>query len=213
MPPLHPPPAIDDRLCLVTQPLRHATVGRDAMVTFALHAAAGEVGQDLVDDFQANWNTNIAPALDNNVLSLPPTLKLGDGGDTPGVFIGTAAAVAGTFSAADLPPQVAVLIKKNTGLGGKENRGRTYLPWAVPGSVVDERGTIASANVAAIQANFNAFLAQLGTDLEPMVIANKELVVTPPETKPHVVAIHWGATVLTMTVETVVATQRRRLPR
>src|SRR3954454_1120187 len=98
MPPLHPPPAIDDRLCLVTQPLRHATVGRDAMVTFALHAAAGEVGQDLAADFQANWNTNIAPALDNNVLSLPPTVRVGDGTHVPAIAGGVAGAPAGAVA-------------------------------------------------------------------------------------------------------------------
>jgi hypothetical protein len=211
--PLHPAPTIEAGLVLITQPLRHALVGRDAMITLAALNTAGSTVQDLADDFQDNWNANIAPALDNNVLSLPPTVRLGDGSNVPGIAVGVSAAVAGTFSGADLPPQVAVLVKKNTGVGGKKNRGRTYIPWQVPGSVVDERGTIAGANVAAIQANVNLVLAQMNTDGMPMHIANKTTVITPPETKPHVTAITTGPLVVTWTVETVVATQRRRLPR
>jgi hypothetical protein len=210
---LHPAPTIDDRLCLITQPLRHASVGRDALCTFSALAAGGETVQDIADDFQDNWNTNIAPTLDNNVLSLPPSVKLGDGTNVPAFSVGTGAAVAGTFSAADLPPQVAVLIKKVTGFGGKKNRGRFYLPWAVPGSVVNERGTILAANVTAMQANMTLFLEQMATDGFPMYISNKVLVLTPPDTRPHVTAIHTGHLVLNLRVEDVVATQRRRLPR
>lgn len=211
--PLHPAPIIQNHLALITQPLRHSLVGRDAQVTLAAIAAGGETAQDIADDFQANWNTNIAPALDNNVLSLPPLVRLGDGTNVPGVAVGVGAAVAGTFSGADLPPQVAVLIKKNTGIGGKKNRGRIYVPWQVPGSVVDERGTILAANVTAIQSNFTALLLQMQTDLAPMCIPNKTLVLTPPDVHPHVTAINAGPNVITLTVETVVATQRRRLPR
>jgi hypothetical protein len=211
--PLHPAPTIEAGLILITQPLRHSLVGRDAMITLAALDTAGSTPQDLADDFQANWNTNIAPALDNNVLSLPPTVRVGDGTNVPAIAVGVAAAVAGTFSGADLPPQVAVLIKKNTGVGGKKNRGRTYLPWAVPASVVDERGTIAGANVSAIQANVNLVLAGMLADGMPMHISNKTLVITPPEVKPHVTAITTGPLVVTWTVETIIATQRRRLPR
>jgi hypothetical protein len=211
--PLHPAPTIDAGLILITQPLRHALVGRDALVTCAALDTASSGAQDLADDWQANWNTQVAPALDNNVTSLPPTIRLGDGSNVPLMAIGSGAAVAGTFSAADLPPQVAVLVKKNTGLGGKKNRGRMYIPWQVPGSVVGEDGTILAANVTAIQVNFGGLLAGMAADDMPMHIANKHLVITPPESKPHVDAIHTGALVTSLHVENVIATQRRRLPR
>src|SRR3954454_20233104 len=111
--PLHPAPTIGNHLGLIVQPLRHALVGRDAMITFAVVDETPSGAQDTIDDFQANWNVNVAPALDNNVLSLPPTIHLGDGSNVPLIATGSGAAVSGAFSAADLPPQVAVLVKKN----------------------------------------------------------------------------------------------------
>jgi hypothetical protein len=211
--PLNPPPTIFTGLGLITQPLLRTDMTRAAQVTFAcldLTGGTAAAAQDMVDDFQANFNANMAPNIDNEVQIQPPTIRMGNGTTVPFEAVAAGATIAGGAAETSPTPNVAVLIKKSTGFGGKANRGRTYMPWFVDVSRVFENGTLDPVYTAAIQVHLSAFLAQLSADGTQMVIANKIFNTPLP---PHYVTHITTTTnpVLSYNVEGIVATQRRRV--
>lgn len=210
---LNPPPVISLNLGLIIQPLRHSSVGRTAIVTAAVNNTGGQTALQVVNHWQTRFNADLAPFLDSNCTVEQPTINLGDGTDTPHQAIATGATVVGTIVNTMPPPQIAVLIKKSTGFGGKSNRGRMYMPWFTDELDLDEAGNIASTPLASKQTNATAFLGHLVTDSIPMVISNKLFAFPAPPAKPYVTHINMGDPVIALTVEGVVATQRRRLPR
>jgi hypothetical protein len=95
----------------------------------------------------------------------------------------------------------AVLIQKRSGVPGRTNRGRMYIPgWLFEGST-NPLGIIDAARVTTLQGLANTMWSTLdgATPQRAMVILH-----TPPSTEAQ-------RTVLTLTVDNRVATQRRRL--
>lgn len=212
MPALNPPPVIDANLGLIVQPLQYLG-GRIALVTFAVDVGAHTPAdaQDAIDDFQANWNTHIGGNLSTGVNNLQPYIRLGDGSAQPLEAVGAGAAVVGASTADWVSASLAVLIKKTTGLGGKKNRGRTYVPFWPDSAHIVEPGLLDTAEQTALQAQATAFFNQLVTDSTPMVIANKHYAVPALPARPYVDHVIKGAPVTGFNVEQVLATQRRRL--
>jgi len=212
--PLNPAPTIELGLGLVTQKLIRSDMSRAAECTFALDcggAASLTIAQTAINDFQTNWNLNIRSHLDSQVTCLKPTIRLGDGSDTPYEATASGATQVGLVAATFAPPNVSLLVKKLTARGGKKNRGRTYLPFSMPTADISENGTVSGGMVGVWQGNFDDFLSQLDTDATPMVIKN-QLFDTP--LPPHFVEhVTIGERVTSMEVETLIATQRRRLGR
>lgn len=110
----------------------------------------------------------------------------------------------GTSVSAMLPSNCAILIRKVTALGGRENRGRMFLPagYLAEGSV-DQNGVIAGATVTSMQAQMNAFQAAvIGSPLFDNTVVL------------HGTASASAPTVITdLTVQSKIATQRRRMRR
>jgi hypothetical protein len=212
--PLNPPPTIETGLGLVVQGLKRSDQSRTAELTFSLNVAGipdASVAQDAIDDFQTAFTAALALYLDTDVTIEKPSIKLGDGSTTPFEAIGAAAVSAGGDATAKVPPNVAVLVQKRTGLGGRKNHGRSYWPFLAGVAQVSENGTIDPVTVAALDVQMEAFLGQLNTDGNPMVISHKTYNVPLP---PHyVTAITTGPLVTSYTTESLVATQRRRLGR
>lgn len=100
-------------------------------------------------------------------------------------------------------PSTAVLVRKATGFIGKQNRGRMYVPGLLTDAQVDEGGVITSSEVTGLQGAFTGFLADLDTLDIPMVIIHKA-----PKSGGEPSA---PTGVTSLTVEPIVATQRRRL--
>jgi hypothetical protein len=212
--PLNPPPTIQASILLVTQPLLRSDMSRIAQLEFCLLCAdsLGATYQDAIDDFQANFNTVWGPFFDSEVTMLPPTGRGGDGTDVPLLVVAAGAANVGGNAVATVPPNVALLIKKTTGLGGKRNRGRSYFPFILADASVNENGTITPLTVAAYQVAATAFLGVLNGDLTPMGIENRTF--NQPLPPHHVTHISRSvADVTSYGVEPLVATQRRRLGR
>lgn len=212
--PLNPPPIIQTGLALIVQKLQRNDMSRASEVTFGLLAAGAPslaAAQDVVDDFQVNFNATLRNLLDTNVSVQPPTVRLGDGSTTPFEAVAAGAAANGLDANTFVPPNVAFLFKKTTGVGGRKNRGRMYLPFALATSDVGENGVIVGAAVSGGTTQAAAFLAQLITDATPMVIVNKAFNTPLP---PHfVTVISAGPNVTAFAAEATVATQRRRLGR
>lgn len=106
------------------------------------------------------------------------------------------------------PPAIAVLINKNTGVGGRRNRGRMFMPWYAPEGSISEAGTMTTGVLGSIRSSANIMLANLtGTadDINPpewdlldgMVILHGPLLGPPTP-------------VTSLTVSATVSTQRRR---
>jgi len=212
--PLNPSPTIEIGLGLVVQPIQRNDQSRAAEVTFALNVAGVPslaVAQAAITAFQNRFIAWWGPAMDLDATMLPPTIKLGDGSTTPFEAIGATAATAGSGASTYMPPNVAMLIKKTTGLGGRRNHGRTYLPFWLQLVQVNENGSIPTATLAVADAAAAGFLADLATATIPMCIAHKTFNVPLP---PHyVTALTTGPLVTGYKTEVLVGTQRRRLGR
>lgn len=95
-------------------------------------------------------------------------------------------------------PQVALLIRKNTATGGRQGRGRMYMP-GLPEIHVETSGTYDATQRAAAQTRFTDFLGDLEAAGLPMVLLHAG-----PGSEPE------PFNVLSLTVDSRVATQRRR---
>lgn len=209
----HDPPTIAADLVLVEQPITHSSVSHTALVTYACHNTSSGNPQAIADAVQTAFADNIKGNLDSNATIGRPTVQVGNGTDTPDVAVASGATVDGETTAEFPPPTVAVLAKKITGLGGRKNRGRFYLPWSADEAAVAESGQIDSGQVGDLQTAFTAFLADLVTADLQMVIANRTISIDPDTLKPYVSAYTMGADVTQLLCENYVATQRRRMPR
>jgi len=102
---------------------------------------------------------------------------------------------AGSQAGEGAPPQVALLIQKITGLAGRKNRGRMYVPGVI---ATTQGGGWGGTFISDTQGRANTFFTALGTASADMVILHNNQLDTPtPVTGLNVVALS--------------ATQRRRI--
>lgn len=193
----------------VQLPLSHALSLRSALVTWGVDSsdAAGDFVQ-LADDMVAVFEDAFAGELASDVTIGPATVRAGTDGGDPLAVTGSQTGV-GLETAAIAPSNVALLIKKATGTGGRRGRGRMYIPWIVQDAAVDEVGMIAGGSLPAYQGDATDFHADLaagttGTWATPMVLLHDSSGAG-PEPGP--------STVTGLTVDGMVANQRRRLGR
>lgn len=95
------------------------------------------------------------------------------------------------------PPQVSVLIQKQSGFAGRANRGRMYVP-GVPNGAVGADGDLDGTNLTNFQAAADAFLNFSESGTGNLVILHNNPALTP-------------TTVTALSVQALVATQRRRV--
>ncbi len=180
--------------------MRNTDLNRPAYITFGVKNNTGSqdpaVVATAVRTSMVAANSFSSKA-DSTVTHGPIKVALGQTGGEPLLGENTVSFVGGTVHTAP-PPNVAVLVKKRTLLGGKKNRGRLFLPWWVGEGNIDEGGIIAAATVTGIQTAMAEWLAQLGLALVPMVILHTTDTSIPPN-------------VSGLTVDPLVSTQRRRL--
>jgi hypothetical protein len=98
------------------------------------------------------------------------------------------------------PPNVTLLVRKGTALGGRKNRGRIFAPAAlISESQIDKTGVVDPTYQGIVQDYWDNFLEAMGASDVPMVLLHS----TPGLPTP----------VSSVTLENMVATQRRRLRR
>jgi hypothetical protein len=100
------------------------------------------------------------------------------------------------------PQNVSFLAKKATAFAGKAFRGRMYLPCVVEG-IVDNNGIVGASTITAMNLRLTNLLSNLASALAfpaPMVLLHSNPLIDP-------------TTVTSLTMDTMVATQRRRLRR
>jgi hypothetical protein len=124
------------------------------------------------------------------------TIHVKLGPNATGAFVDLANAQTGGDNGATISPNVTLLVKKTTTLGGREGSGRMYWPGLGEGQV-DEAGNIDGSTLSALQTKFSDFSSDMTTAGYPLFL------------------LHNSATAPTgitgLQVQSVAATQRRRL--
>lgn len=171
-----------------------------AEVTLGLHdeGATGGLG-DIADDINAAFAASVVQYLSTQVTFSGCLLKAGP--NDLGPFVERSASQAGQDGGSALPPNVSVLVLKQTGFGGRANRGRMFLPGFREDSV-DASGIIDPTKLGNLQDALDDFFGSLTSlNLEPSLLHSESSpVATPTE-------------VLSFVASNKVATQRRRLRR
>lgn len=154
---------------------------------------------------QAWWGP-FQKQLSTSVSLLGVQVKLGDDSSSPPLafipFVGS-----GTNTSSKLPQNCALLVKKQSAQGGRQHRGRMFLPGILTEEEVDAVGTISDANFTSLSTDATVFFGNLNIDAPeagppmPMVILHN----TPPDPAPL------PTPVTHLTVDRRISTQRRRL--
>lgn len=106
----------------------------------------------------------------------------------------------GTVSDSPITSNCALLVRKNTALGGRRNRGRFFAPPTLLNEgAVDASGNISSGPLASLQTLWtNLFNGLASADLEPQLFHQGAFAPSPTP-------------VTSFTVDSLIATQRRRM--
>jgi hypothetical protein len=183
-------------------PLRHNLLARQAFITGGVKKDTPENDASVLATLiQAQFFSagSFLSRLDNTVTAGPLRTAVGQDGADPILGVAASTAVGGLVMVS-FPPNVAVLVRKTTNLGGRLNRGRFYIPWFVDEAGTDEVGLIDTPNSTAIQSAMNTLRTNLSVANVPMVVLHSTSVATP-------------GLVTALTADRLVATQRRRLGR
>jgi hypothetical protein len=191
----------------VIESLRLVGDAVDHAVTFGIkiNEAAPPTTAELLEVLGSAFNTHVMATMPSqythvnthlewSVLAPPAPQLIGDRpSDT-----------AGTNPLGNLIPQnSAYLVRKNTALGGRRNRGRMYLP-GVPESLVSDAGVLTPVRVTEVTNALEAWRAALvaSVAIEEMVILHATSLLSPtPAPTP----------VTSLVCQPLIATQRRRL--
>ena len=125
----------------------------------------------------------------------------------PVLAIDTTVRVGGT-SGTMLPQNSALLVHKRSAEAGRRGRGRLYVPSILREAQVDNKGLIASVELAGLQTAFSAFLTRVQGNTTP-ADTDKEMVILhePSGADPTPT----GTFVTSLQCDVLIATQRRRL--
>ena len=165
---------------------------KDAMVTFGIQAASYDV--TLAEALKGIWTDNWLAVLHSHAGVYSVTVR----DSASGVFESSSAELAGTAGDTISPPQVALMVQKRTGVGGRRNRGRMYLPGPREDGYTDE-GQLTTAQASELQTAADDWLTDMGNADVGVVILHAD-----------------GGTptdVTSLVAGTFIATQRRRLKR
>jgi hypothetical protein len=194
---------------LCSYELKHSLQSRSAYLTFGVDCSATDP-TTVASNVRAAFITpgSLFSIIDDNVTLQNTRVSLGTDGaeDIVGSNPTTAVCTRGISS---LPANCAVLMHKQTARGGRRGRGRMYIPWANSVTAVGEGGALSVPEVAQLQLAVNVWFNHLSTGNNPLVVLHRPSTGTiGPGTAPGAPNV-----VTAVTIDPLVATQRRRLGR
>lgn len=161
----------------------------------------GSVGSsyNVADQFDLAFANSFKALFDSNVTMRNAKAVIGQDGSDPIVQVSTTQ-TAGTSSRESTAPALALMVTKNTNLGGRKHRGRNYMPWALADSDVAENGAVNPTRLTSWAAALDEYMDYIigpTTDLldEPVILHTDPTVPTP---------------VTSFTPNPAIRTQRRR---
>lgn len=170
-------------------------------------AAAGSNYEDAANDLHALFGIWFMGRMPSQYTLQDVTLYVGQDGGPPAIYESTEAAIVGGATTQPTPQNTAWLVRKRTGSAGRRGRGRMYIPGVHEGQVGPD-GVLTNAYHGDLQNDVNGWLAELqsglggtGPALPPVILHRSEGIGTEPPPTP----------VTALQVDTLVATQRRRL--
>lgn len=116
----------------------------------------------MANAFQNLYRDTLGSQIDANVTIRSTRIVIGQDGGDPLVGVATDFGNGGA-TRESVAPALSLMVSKNTGLGGRKNRGRAYFPWAISDTGVAENGAIATTNLSAWQSNLTDFLEAVDT--------------------------------------------------
>lgn len=101
--------------------------------------------------------------------------------DDPGPLYGEhIEPVTGIFIGGAVPPNCAMLATKTTGIGGRRNKGRMYIPPVWPNeAAISGRGDLVAGDVTTLNTRWNLFRTSCTTAGLPWVLFHSEVPFTP----------------------------------
>jgi hypothetical protein len=191
----------------VIESLRLADDPQDMAVTYGVEVegAAAPTVSDLAESLATLFNTHVMPIVVSPYIHVNTHVEYQVGAPpAPLQIADRPSSLAGGANDTNITPQnSAHLIRKNTSLGGRRNRGRMYLP-GVSEANVSNTGVLAPARVAQINTALSNWRAALeaNTGILYMVILHGTSLNSPTPTPTPVTSL---------ACQPVIATQRRRL--
>ena len=209
-----PDPTYANDLVLANTFIQHDGLARQAEVTYAVNdASVNWSAQQWADALQNVFQDNLKTRIDTDAVIVKTTTLKGDGTSTFTTGESTASGTRGTAPFSAAPANCAQLVRKITAFGGRKNRGRMYLPWSINEGLVDEIGSIDATFTADTQAKLDDWRDAITDTGGHLVIANR--VYDRPWNQPNrqLVSVDMGEEVIGVPVDSMMATQRRRMPR
>jgi len=203
------PVLVPNGFAQITLPLQHVSGAHVGAIVFGVEYINGLTdGVALCDKMVTDYDSTLGVLTDAGVLIGPAIARVGVGSGEPVSFVGTSQGQ-GNKTAEMLPSNCALLVKKTTFTGGRRGRGRAYLPWVIEETWCDDVGNIFSTNQATLQGAVDDWKGELETgagalDPTPMYLLHNSEGETPAGSPSEVVSL---------TVDSLIATQRRRLGR
>lgn len=159
----------------------------------AINGAPADDADALFDNFYESWKNRLS-----NAYALEEVLckqVTAGGSELQGNHVEHSV---GLYTGGILPQNCATLVRKNTGLSGRHNRGRCFIPGALNRDNVGGNGAITATELALSQGAANTWKLACDSDSLDMVILHSS---GPSAATP----------VTSLVVDGRIATQRRRL--
>lgn len=195
---------------------RFSLMGDPEVMTWS-HGAAGVTDSTSLADAVGTW-AGLFVAGPNGALSDAYTYMGATGRTDPAgsnLVFDLPEAIAGAGGADSIPQNCALIVRKRTATGGRANSGRIFQPGMLTPGDVDNAGNIAGATVTALQSTWDTFLSDGAASTFDMVLLHSKFVRDPADPPPATTMManpHTTPSVVTaLTVEPIIATQRRRL--
>lgn len=169
---------------------------RGAQTTFGVKNNATLTAGDLAGVVIGLWSTNVIPVQGADINFKECKVKLGPN-STGGEAV-VSAGVPGSVVGNTLPPNVAVLSRKVTALGGRAHNGRLFVPGATE-SQTDGAGQLNNAALTAWGDALDGFFDDMATGDLPLYLLHHDA------TGPDIL--------LAFSTQRLMATQKRRLRR
>lgn len=183
-------------------PIRHDRVLRPAAITLGVRDETFEGDPSAVaNQVQSSYVSAFGNAMDSETTMGPTIVTFDQGENGRGSVSGTTETNGTRASGVATTSNIALLVRKISDRVGRPGRGRMFIPWVLSQSSVDEVGNITPTAVTDMQDRADAFLTSLQTAGLQMVILHDSTV---PNATP-------ASLVIGLNVDSVVATQRRRL--
>lgn len=189
--------------------IEHRAVGDpDPWYVILGHSVSGGADLTTVDVVLLAYKAFAEPGMGNYVTVTGAEVAVGQDGPPIRYFRNQPVAPwVGDLTTEMLPQNCALLIDKNTTLGGRRNQGRMFMPGVCVEGSVSNVGVLTPAVVTAWQTRADDFIVDLASNVpsggDPpgmFILHSSGISAIPPPTE-----------VTSLTVQSVISTQRRRM--